>query len=382
MKYRELHDACKCKDSNLVIYDVQQLKQDSYTFLSDIDHSMIWIDHFIINESLLSFKNYCNIDYNCLLSDHFPVKISVKCALSKTKTKADDNKRTAMNWKGDGMVKKYKQILNGYISDIYDNRDNYCCATTCNKQSHVAQIDTLYNMLVNAMQIADEKACMKKKKRRNKYRPMVGWNEKVKTEYVEYREMQNLWKNNNRPSMGPLHDKFKSSKKQFKRSMKQYKNNADMHKANALANDLTNKKCTSFWDKIRQIGKVDNMNVNLIDDECGDLQIANHWAKIYETDFKVSKALEAQKHWLNECGGNRKEMTLDNTDVVCALQKVGNNKSSGNDHLKAEHIKNASPLIITLLTLLFNLCIAHSFFPMSMLSVVVVPIYKKKVVRQ
>ena len=106
---------------------------------------------------------------------------------------------------------------------------------------------------------------------------MVGWNEKVKTEYsilktqtdveytqmhvpqhcipsvsillglyVEYREMYNLWKNSNRPSMGPLHDKFKSSKKQFKRSMKQCKNNGDMHKANALANDLTNKKCTSF----------------------------------------------------------------------------------------------------------------------------------------
>ena len=67
---------------------------------------MTWIDHFIINENLLSYVNYCNIDFECLLSDHFPVKISVKCALSKTKTKADDNKRTAMNWKDDGMVKK------------------------------------------------------------------------------------------------------------------------------------------------------------------------------------------------------------------------------------------------------------------------------------
>jgi len=87
--------------------------------------------------------------------------------------------------------------------------------------------------------------------------------------------------------MGPLHDKFKSFKKHFKRSMKQYKNNGDMHKANALANDLTNKKRTSFWDKIGQIEKIDNMNVNLIGDKSGDLKNANHWTKIYETDFKL-----------------------------------------------------------------------------------------------
>jgi len=70
--------------------------------------------------------------------------------------------KTARNWKDDGTVKK---IVNGHISDTYDNRYNYCCATNCNKQSHVAQIDTLYNMLVNAMQVADEKVCMKKERR-------------------------------------------------------------------------------------------------------------------------------------------------------------------------------------------------------------------------
>jgi len=65
MKYRELHDVCK--DSNLVKFDVQRLKEDSYTFVSDINHSMTWIDYFIINKNLLSYINYCNIDYHIII---------------------------------------------------------------------------------------------------------------------------------------------------------------------------------------------------------------------------------------------------------------------------------------------------------------------------
>ena len=65
-------------------------------------------------------------------------------------------------------------------------------------------------------------------------------------------------------------------------------------------------------------------------------------------------------------------------EITKFINKLPNAKTPGIDNLTAEHLKNSSPRLHFILSMLFSSLIIHGFLPAKMISTVLVPIVKNK----
>ncbi|CAH2241228.1 jg3292 [Pararge aegeria aegeria] len=65
-------------------------------------------------------------------------------------------------------------------------------------------------------------------------------------------------------------------------------------------------------------------------------------------------------------------------DVAHTIKHMTRGKSPGHDGLSIEHLQYAGPHLPRVLTMLYNICMSHSFMPSEMMRTIVVPIVKNK----
>ena len=65
------------------------------------------------------------------------------------------------------------------------------------------------------------------------------------------------------------------------------------------------------------------------------------------------------------------------SQLIIAVANMKNNKSSGHDSIFAEHIKYCSVSMLRFICIMFNSFISHGFLPKTLMSVLIVPIFKK-----
>ena len=70
-----------CEDNNLLISDTLHL-QNSFTFLSSAHQSMSWLDHVICTRSSHSLLSHCQVLYDIISSDHFPLSFQVAVSVN------------------------------------------------------------------------------------------------------------------------------------------------------------------------------------------------------------------------------------------------------------------------------------------------------------
>ena len=69
-----------CEECDLVIADVSTLPPGSFTHVNQGCLSQTWIDHVILSSCLMSVMTDCNILYNSVSSDHFPLTVNLNVA--------------------------------------------------------------------------------------------------------------------------------------------------------------------------------------------------------------------------------------------------------------------------------------------------------------
>jgi len=82
-----------CEQSNLTVYDFNVLDKSSYTYVSEINSSTTWLDHFIVNKNLGSDVINRSIKYDTIISDHLPICLEVCISLDTGKPYDNDNKK-------------------------------------------------------------------------------------------------------------------------------------------------------------------------------------------------------------------------------------------------------------------------------------------------
>ena len=65
------------------------------------------------------------------------------------------------------------------------------------------------------------------------------------------------------------------------------------------------------------------------------------------------------------------------SQLIIAVANMKNNKSSGHDSIFAEHIKYCSVSMLSFICIMLNSFIFHGFLPKALMSVLIVPIFKK-----
>jgi len=148
----------------------------------------------------------CNIDYDCVLSDYFPIILKTDIALNnliKTKTPG----RQKIKWTNEKTVKKYYHNLDKNCTINHDW--NICNKAVCNNPHHCGGIENAYDNLIAAIFYAETKACSNGTRKTQGYKPKAGWNDMVKVHYANYKNNYKLWRNMDKPSMGPLFESLR-----------------------------------------------------------------------------------------------------------------------------------------------------------------------------
>ena len=75
---------------------------------------------------------------------------------------------------------------------------------------------------------------------------------------------------------------------------------------------------------------------------------------------------------------NKDLVTFTVDDVKDSVKHLKNVKSCGTDRIQAEHLKCADDRVYVLLTLLFSMCISHSFIREGIMYTIIIPVVKDK----
>ena len=175
----------------------------------------------------------------------------------------------------------------------------------------------------------------------------------------------------------PLVDYMRRTRSQFKLALRSCKKNEEQLKSDALARDLLENNYNDSWKHVKRMSNSKVPPSNVIGNATNDLDIADIW----KSHFYNLHNQRDNKDLFNDV--NHKYRSDNNviisvnclSNVMCNL-KLG--KSVGEDGIAAEALVYGGNLLSVHLTLLFNMCIAHSYLPYSLMSTTIVPVVKDK----
>ena len=194
-----------CEDKNLVISDVSFLANNgndsnNFTFVSEVHHSVSWLDHCISNVVGHHKIHSMEVLYNCTGSDHLPISMIVQCNHHTVATKTTVNStNSCLKWSKlcAADINMYRSNTDNYFQRLSIDRDLLLCRNvSCKSSVHKRKIDDLYNNIVNGL-VQSSKDFVQIRKHSNRHRP--GWNDICKEAYNQKRDAFLMWKDSGKP---------------------------------------------------------------------------------------------------------------------------------------------------------------------------------------
>ena len=199
-----------------------------------------------------------------------------------------------------------------------------------------------------------------------------GWN-KYGAEYrAEACEATKSWAMAGR--QGSVFEYKKLTNARYKYAIRFTCKNEQAMMADSMAKKLLSNNAIDFWKEVRVIN---NCKISLpctVDGTSGTDNIAELWRQHYSTLFNC---VQSELYKVDDIDSNE-SMVIMSHEVYQAINKMSDNKASGEDHISAEHLKYASMEIASLLSICFTAFMSHGLLPDSMLSVLLVPVIKDK----
>lgn len=370
-------------DYNVKCADQTYLLPDSFTYVSDVHNTTSWLDHVLVNSQLLNnIDNMC-VNYNSIASDHKPVIFNVRAvAHSQLQPAADDSDSLIVpDWDACTYLElsNYAAHLDQLLA-LVTVPDH--CGDTCSNINHMCILDNYYRQVTDCLKTAMYVNIPVKKCKKSQF-CVAGWNDMVEEKHVAARLAFVDWVNAGKPRYGYIFDIMKVTRAKFKLAFRYCKQNEDMLKCDAIAQDFLSRS-GDFWKKVKKstnskMTKFAN-TVNGVD---GDIAIANMWKESFESLYNSNLASVSS----NETNETRAGLQFSNEhgnyvisvdDLVKATAKIKNRKACGPDGIPSEAIKYGGRLLITHLSLAFNMFLTHSYLPADMICTTFVPLLKNK----
>ena len=238
--------------NNLMMFDVDLLPQDSFTYTSYSTSHCKWLDH-IIGKSFhsLSVLNI-KILTDLIGSDHFPVVVTLDIPVEVSdETASNFDQSYFVDWNSlkTEDIKSISLDAFAYMGDFDLSGSLKCNTVGCNDIKCLSEISDLYDRLVRSVDIASLKFS-KKIISRDKFKIIPGWNRDVKSFYIEARDKFKFWISCGRPRDGIHFDEMKSSRSEFKKKLNICKNNETEERLLSLEQKFEGKDMKFFWREV------------------------------------------------------------------------------------------------------------------------------------
>lgn len=376
--YREMVDFCT--EQQWICADVNKCDSETYTYISEVHGCRRWLDHCIVTSCAYNTIHKVTVLHDVLWSDHFPVLMECKLDLIKPViNNINDNFKDKVIWgeRRKDQINEYTNICNNKLKEIdFPASLRSCCDGMCHNVDHRKVIDSLYENIINALKTA---AIMTSTyEMRRKFKCIAGWNTYVAEAHGEARLQFQLWELAGKPWRGAIFERMQHSKKIFKAKLKWCQDRQEQIKMDKLALAHKNKQFRDFWKGTKQL----NVKPGL-PESVGGKSDCVEIAELFREHFSVksllhpNQSVEGEREVMSATGANRTAyITAKQINMVISSMQRG--KSPGHDSLSVEHFKYAGVHISRVLSVLFNLCVGHSYLPEALMRTIVVPVVKNK----
>ena len=375
IEFEWLHELCG--DLDLVVSDLSQLPEDTFTYISDAHGTLSWIDHVLMSASVHVCCRDMSVLYDHIISDHRPISFRVDLG-DLPRLVAEDGQPPVTAKVPWGKLSNadlcgYQERVTRLLDDIVLPTDALLCGE-CDHLSHQSDLSNYYDLINRALLRASE--CFLVSGRRD-HHAVPGWNDMVAEAHSEARNNFLFWAAAGKPRFGPIHQVMSTSRARFKYALRACRANAERWQAEGLARSLVGHEFREFWSRVQRKSGSDQVST-VIDGHTGNQNITDFWRSHYQSLLNsVSRPDHSSS--LNE----RLNSVRDDRIVVWSVEDLSKyrsqiklGKSAGMDGLTPEHLRYAPGKIDIHLALIFNSLVCHSFLPHSFMPVRIVPIVK------
>ncbi|XP_059045272.1 uncharacterized protein LOC131841057 [Achroia grisella] len=350
----------------------------TFTFISDVCGGKRWLDHCIVTEAALG--TVCDVEVydDVYWSDHFPLVMHINLGVMTTNTivRCQEWVRDPVIW-GTRTVEQmdhYYQLCTESLSVINVPFEvSRCGNSICCNEEHRQAIDILYSNIISVIRKAAICSGKPGKGTRRK-RGVPGWNRYVRDAHREARQAFINWKFYGQPRYGPLFVNMRQKSKFFEQKLKYCQNNAEQIKLNILSAEHKGKNFIKFWNLAKKLSPKPSVPVSV-----NSLSDPKDIADLFKNHFKIDPVLQSRVR--SDCPGSAKSgvpVHFSTEEIKHVINSMTRGKSPGHDSLSIEHFQCAGPQLLRVLTLLYNLCVQHSYLPSALMRTIVVPIVKNK----
>lgn len=358
------------------------LPNDTFTYLCPAKNSTSWLDHVVCSRHIAdNISNLC-VDYDGAIFDHFPLTCELKLDFQNVKVNSSsfvvsdfvdwrkicDKQKAEICRKIDGMVG---------AANLFDCGAFYCSVVNCKNEEHHRQICDVYRSMKEILVDSTSQYCFEKVQ---KFKPVPGWSEYVKTHHAEARKAFLNWKDNGKPPEGLLIDNMKTTRSKFRSALDYCKSNEEKIKNENFVRNLNNKNYKEFWNDISKTKKCNNNSLNVIDNVRDNKAAANLFSKNFRKIFdKLGKNLsDADQVFVDLRKTKLGEIINHFTrrDVHNAIKKL--KCSLGYDRIHSNHIKLSPESFERLIAVLFSSFLLHGFIALDILGGVINPTVKDR----
>ena len=344
------------------------------------------IDGILISSSLSHIVKKVSIGhYGNNVSDHAPVEMIVDVELNLF----TDQIKPIMDyipWSSLSTddLSVFRQTMDEKLQSIdipYDHILHGNC--NCNDVNHIFEIETYFNMVVEAIRCADLTLPRKKVGVAKHY-----WSDELSSLKNKSIDAFQLWKIHGCPRHGPFFHEKNTAHLNYKRGLRKAKRQCESSISDSLCNDFLSKNPDKFWKNWKNIsGK--NAEVSCVDGCFSHNDIANSFANTFSNVYKCSNndAESKLNHRFDELfesyadkhgSDDLSPYYISWSEFLTCISEVSTGKATGS-FIKPQHLLHGSPTLAIHLHLLFNSFIQHSYVPHEFLRNVVSPVIKDTV---
>ena len=264
-------------------------------------------------------------------------------------------------------------VLNS-LNNLIDNSGDLSCT------NFIAGIDHVYSTLVAALRESANYCIPKHKKNYYKF----WWSQELDIFKQNAINSCRTWKEANKPRHGAIFTEYKKCKLLYKKRIREGQYRESTTFTNNLHDALLCKSGQDFWKCWKSKFGRESGNIVQVDGTGDGGIIVDKFAKFFESccsPFSGRRNDELKADYNNRranyCGSPITENQLFNAELLSNLvDSMSNGKAAGLDDLSSEHLKFSHPIVISILTKLFNCFVSAGHIPDSFGASYTVPVPK------
>ena len=350
---------------------------DYSTYVCDSLGRKSCIDYALTSNSQKTVAfNLLDIDVN--LSDHIPLLTVLSCSELKQTVECKPNEILLRRW-DHAPIDLYYECTRVLLEPVLCKL-NSICEYPMNVSDILPCIDGIYNDVVVSLRAASDLHIPKYTRNFFKF----WWNEELEALKSAAISSCRNWKEAGRPRHGDIYTRYNRDKLQYKRRLREDQARETTVFTNELHEALLRKSGRQFWNVWNSKFESKSHRIIQVDNSVDRTVIMDNFARYFEFLYTPSnharnEELKAKYDSLKEyhfVGLTDDDRVFDVALISKLVSNLKNGRAPGLDDISAEHLKFSHPIVIIILSKLFNLFLTYSHIPLAFGLTYTVPIPK------